>query len=56
MSVHGCTTIELRNWRLERKRLSPSLPTKEEERVGERSLVLLDFPSPRSFLAERESA
>ena len=43
--------------RLKRKRFSPSLPTKEEERVGERSLVLLDFPSPhpspRSFLAGR---
>jgi hypothetical protein len=45
---------------LKRKRTSPSLPTKEEERAGERSLVLLDFPSPqpspRSFLAGRGSA
>ena len=43
-----------------RKRSSPSLPTKEEKRGGERSLVLLAFPSPqpspRSFLAERGSA
>jgi hypothetical protein len=43
---------------MKRKGFSPSLPT-EEERVGERSLVLLDFPSPQpsphSYLAWRGS-
>src|SRR5712692_2165322 len=40
-----------------RTRSSPSLPTEEEERAGERSRVFIGFPLsptlPRSFLAGR---
>jgi len=60
MGSPALTAVEIKKiGARKRKRSSPSLPTKEEERVGERSLVLLDFPSPqpfpRSFLAGRGS-
>jgi hypothetical protein len=49
------SAVELRRSPSEMEAVFSSLPTKEEERVGERSLVLLILPSPHSFLAGRGS-